>query len=454
MVNINTTNKLSKLDASMHRCGVVFIFDYRFTGSLDSEQFGKSVNEVLSNVARFQHNIDLLENYQAQWQAVSLAYASQPLFTLQYVDDLDMALLATYQNIASVESVAQYPPMSFSVFVDKHQVDHFMILHCGKHSYCDGSSATALFNQVVKHYNAALNNDLSEQKVIIDDIRALSSPGSDDIYALRQKHNKALIDIGRWQHIKNTVRLMSYKVSDNTHYATPHAQLPDLLAQSRKTVSEPLMRSFDITKLITYSNTHCPDVSPHNMICALLAKAAYALNCDNKAADSHRISFRVIIDILNIPMRKKMLGNYICYFPVSVDGRLPLQKIADAVNQRLFEARQQRQDVSMYKLLEFALGSGMANKSNDPVAYIIANIDNISLAHNPQRLQGAKYQRMHATANAAPLDIGGAQLNNRPTLCFNFTSDKRLILSFFSTITDRYTSEQLLDYVAAELASL
>lgn len=62
-----------------------------------------------------------------------------------------------------------------------------MLLQCGKHSYCDGTSATLLFNQLIKHYNAALLNDSSTQKQLLDNVKAMISPAPNDIYSLFSK---------------------------------------------------------------------------------------------------------------------------------------------------------------------------------------------------------------------------------------------------------------------------
>lgn len=451
MVTPTKNNTLSKLDASMVHCGVVFIFAYRFNGTIDIEQFNASVNAVIGHVARFQQSIILQENYQAQWQDAAVR---APLLRTIEVDDLDQALECAYQNIDSNHQTQQHPPMFFTLYIDRNQPNNFIVSQSGKHSYCDGKSAIALFNHVLQHYSAALCNDLTTQQNIVDNICSLSSPGPDDLYALRA-NSQRLINIGRWQHICNILRLMTYKVSDRAQYATPHSALPARLQEFRHTPSTPLLRSFNISALIRYCDSHCPQVSPHNMICALVAKASYALNCAvKKQPDAHQISFRVMVDILNAPMRGQYIGNYIAYLPVTVDGRLPLHVIAAAINERLLNARQNREDISMYKLLEFALGSGMANKRNDPVSYIIANIDNISLTHNPHMLQGAQYQQFCATANAAPVNLGGAQLNNRPTVCFNLAADNRLLLSFFNTVTDPQINSLLLDNIDAELKKL
>ncbi|WP_051143740.1 AMP-binding protein [Psychromonas hadalis] len=231
--------------------------------------------------------------------------------------------------------------------------------------------------------------------------------------------------------------------------------LPALLKHYNTEPSQPIMRSFSIAPIIDYCKQHCPNVSPHNLVCALLAKANYSLSKQlQRPLKKHRVSFRVIVDILNAPQRKKLLGNYIAYLPVTIDGRQSLKQIADSINERLLQARLVRADVSMYKLLGFALGSGMANKSNDPVSYIVANIDNLSLNLNPEMLVGACLSQFKATANAVVLDAGGAQLNNRPTVCFSLSSDHLLLVSFFNTVSKSDIQHQWLDRIEQEIQGI
>ncbi|AFJ01570.1 hypothetical protein Q7C_395 [Methylophaga frappieri] len=443
--------QISKLDASMVRCGITFIFAYRFSGSIDPDLLEESVNTLLSQVPRLQKKMVLLEKYRGQWQTPNFI---KPLFSIDDNAVLDEVLSMAYQNVGMTSEDPKVPPMHFTLCLEPTQPTQFIILQTGKHSYCDGKSATMMFNHVITFYNALLTDDKQAQQTTIDAVSALTSPTPDDVFALR-KQTQPIIEISRWQHIKNIARLMTYKVSDKAQHSTSHKQLPNQFKQFQQTSATPLVQRFDMSSLIDYANQHCPDVSPNNLICALIAKATYAVNRKFKnQPTAYQISFRMMIDIFNAPMRKRFIGNYIAYLPVTVDARMPLMSIADRINDRLFNARLKREDISMYKLLEFALGSGMANKTNDPVSYIIANIDNITLNHNPTLMQGATYLKTDVTANSVPQDLGGAQLNNRPTLCFNLSKENLLMISFFNTVTNPLAGQQLLESVAAELDSL
>ncbi len=443
---------LSKLDLSMVRCGVRFIFSYRFAGKVKVALMDKSVNQVIGNVQRFQRRIAPLKNYNGQWQDLS---DMEPLFTVKESVDLEQVVAMAYREAGCIKATVRNPPMFFTLFTDKADPEHFVLMQSGEHSYCDGKSAILLFNQVLRYYNALVTGDEASREAIIEQVTSLCSPSPQDIYALSTRSQQSLINVGRLRHVKNTLSLMTYKVSDTMPYATPHKALPTMLEQYRASTDQPSMKRLSIEPLIRYCEEKCPQVSPHNLICALLAKTNHTLSCHFKPQTNNpMVSFRVMVDILNMPMRQKCIGNYIAYLPVTIDTRRPLFQIATEINQRLYQAKLQRAEVSMYKLLEFALGSGMANKVNDPVAFIIANIDNISLNFNPEMLQGATLQNFQVTANAIPKDIGGAQLNNRPTICFNLASEHQLLISFFNTVTDPEISRKWLEIIDLKLQSL
>lgn len=460
------SNNLSKLDASMIRCGVVFIYCYRFYGTIDENDFSQSVFSVLSHIKRFSCSMSTDDKYRAQWQE-KCEYSKACIFLRE--ENFSQAFTSIYQTIAcdkvtntdnlSDESkhailfMAKTLPMFFIVINDSERKNSFSILQCGQHSYCDGNSSSLIFNQLIRYYNAEKDNNHSEKQRILNELSSLSSPAPGDIFSFSFKTPKHIIPIDRWKHIKNIAKIMTYKIVDNGQYATSHQDLPSLFSQFRSRHSQPLMHYFDVNRLIESCSQHQAHVSPHNMVCALVAKAFYRINAEEKnLKNAHTISFRVMIDILNFPMRKKYIGNYIAYLPVTVDGRLPLHTIADHINERLYKAKVAKEDVSMYKMLEFALSSGMANKNNDPVSYIIANINNVTMMNNPYSLKGAECYEHKAIANAWPQDIKGAQLNNRPTLCFNLLSNNQLFLGFFNTVTEPAIPTQLVEKIKSCLA--
>lgn len=438
------SNAISKLDASMIRCGVRFTFDYQFQGSVDTEPLQHSVNHVMSKLARFNCRMDLLDKYEGQWQNFS---KSMNWFRVEQLADLNNSLTTTYERVGPTQNCIELPPMFFTLFHSANKPNSFVLQQCGAHSYCDGKSAITLFNLVLQYYSALVTKDRATQKAITDQLNGFETPAPDAIFKR--------LTLGRWSHIKNIFSLMSYKTSDAPQYATPHRALPDLLKHYNTEPSQPIMRSFFIAPIIDYCKQHCPNISPHNLVCALLAKANYSLSKQlQRPLKKHQVSFRVMVDIINAPQRRKLLGNYIAYLPVTIDGRQSLKQIAHAINERLLQARLSRADVSMYKLLEFALGSGMANKSNDPVSYIVANIDNFSLKLNPEMLTGACLSQFQASANAVVLDEGGAQLNNRPTICFSLSTDHQLLVSFFNTLSEVDVQQQWLDKIEQEIQDI
>ena len=447
MSSLDDANHISKLDASMVRCGVVYMFSYRFTGTVQHEVLTHSIDRVVNAIPRFRHLMKTDAGYQGHWQEQT---PDMPLLVMMENDDIDQAFEDYYQQLSQTDQDALAP--MFFVLIKRKAGDNFMILQCGKHSYCDGGSATFVFNQMIDYYNAMIQGCSDVMQVVLDNVSALTSPAPRDIFSLGLNSKRKLIDIGNLRHVKNTVKLLTYKTCDETRYATPHAELQSMLAAFRDQTSAPIMRCFDVHALIEHCGRYFPAVSPNSMVCALIAKAFHLHKRDTKKAlNSPNISFRMMVDILTPPMRKKYIGNYIAYLPVTVYAPAAIHDIANVINHWLFDAKQKRADISMYKLLEFALGSGMANKTNDPVSYIIANISNTRLSSNPGLMHNATCNEFRACANSAPVDLGGAQLNNRPTLCFNLNSSGQLYVGFFNTLTDREVGWQILDNVQAVL---
>lgn len=241
---------------------------------------------------------------------------------------------------------------------------------------------------------------------------------------------------------------MTYKTEDKGQLSTPHTLLPEMLTKYNKQAATPQRHYFKINQLIKRCQQQSAEISPNTMVLALVAKAMYGVNKHYKKVKTNdKISFRVMVDILNAGLRKKIFGNYIAYLPVTIDANLPVENISMVINQNLYQAKLARQDVSMYKMLEFALSSGLANKTNDPVSYIISNINNVAINANPEMMAGATCELFEACANAAPKDVQGAQLNNRPTLCYNLTNNHQLYISFFNTVTDPLLNEHFLTQI-------
>ena len=440
---------ISKLDASMARCGVSLIFDYRFTGSVDTKKLATSVKAVLGNTPRLQRAITANDRYIAKWQTESLKI--QEWFITKH-GDFDEVSTEVFQSLGQ-NCEPSLPPMFFVLVASSTRSDAFMLLQCVQHSYCDGRGATMLFNQVMKYYNASLSGDAKIQQDIIQILKNMISPAPDDIYALTSRSNQKWLNIGRWQHLRNTLALMSYKTQDKGQLATPKKQLSTQLLACQNEIPQPQKHQFNIQVFIEHCQKHSPELSPNNIVFALIAKAMGGVNPEYKKLEQpNNISFRVMVDILNVGLRRKLFGNYIAYLPVTVDVTQSVADIAVEIRRRIYEAKLKRQDVSMYKMLEFALGSGMANKSGDPISYIVSNNDNLFMSSHPNFMQGAKCEKFDACANAAPTDIRGAQLNNKPTLCFNLTPAHELFIGFFNTVTDPQINIHFLEQINQILA--
>ncbi len=437
-------NQISCLDASMVHCGIAYLFCYRFSGQPNVCALQNSAEQVLGAVRRLRYPLMSGQNYRGSWGE---QVVRQPYFSSRTVPDLPQACAELYQQAGTAGSWLQQTPIHICCLLQPDQ-HSFVLVQSGLHSYCDGNSATYLFNQILQFYQAVLTADTAQQQQILQSMQQLSSPAPAQIYALCGRFEHKVLPIGRWCHIVNTCRLISYPVRDHVRFATPFDQLPQVLPDTLPISTAPVQQQVNLSRLLDDCNTLCPEVSPHNLVCALLAKAAWQLAQQRGLPlPDNRISFRVMIDLLNVTQRKLYIGNYIAYLPVTIDASLPLPALAQRVNQRVMQARQARQDVSMYKLLEFALRSGAANQQNDQVSFIVSGIGNQRLLSNPGLLPDCQWLELQAAANSVPTDQTGIRLNNRPTICFHFNLEQQLVLTFFNTWSDPTVSSNWLTHI-------
>ncbi|MDP5213372.1 hypothetical protein ORJ66_10000 [Pseudoalteromonas tunicata] len=440
-------NNISKLDASMLKCGINYLFSYVFCGSIDAEILQKSVSQALKKVQRLQQKMVTDDKFLGHWQSFE---AEPPCF---FIHTAEFQLIRDKYYKDMTNNSSQYAPMSF-VLVLSQNSKKFMILQFGQHGYCDGTGATQIFNHILQFYNAHIKGDKNHQNNILNQLSAYRSPSPDEVYSISNKTSQNELNLKSWQHIKNIFKLLTYKTQDTGPIATPFEQLPIMLEDKMQLSNEPLNAKFDFSHLLAICHSQAPEVSPNNLACAVIAKAMHLANQQHNKAESPLISFRVIVDILNLGLRKKLIGNYIAYLPITINASKSLIDMGKEISSRIFEAKMDQQDISMYKLLEFALGSGMAVKANDPVSFIVSHIGNYPLQANPELLANAKLSDFAACANANPSDLMGAKLNNRPTICFNLNQHHELFIGMFHSLTKNNLKKLFFDCLSSQLTSI
>lgn len=444
MLNNPSSIAISRLDASMDRCGVMFLCSYRFKGKIDEQCLEESVGTALEQVARLNLIMRTDEKYRGEW---SQRLQNPCWFTVLNGDDLGESYHNLYRDIFNYRTNHNCGPMFFVLIKSTLTPEEFIIVQCGDHSYCDGGSASMLFNKLIACYNHIKLKDQSQVNAVCHSLSLLESPSPDAIYSLAPGRKK-IISVGRWRHMKNLLGLMSYKVFDSGNYATPYAKIATEFSHFQRKKNDPVEVFFSVARLLERCSLQYPVLSPSIIVYALLAKAAFRVNQRAKGVNNNSaLSFRVMVDLLNPRVREKYLGNFIAYMPVTLANDAPVAELANEIGQHLLDAKMRKADISMYKMLEFALSSGVANKVNDPTSFTIAQLGNPYLDANPGYLIDAQFQGFTANANAAPKDIKGAQLNNRPVVCFSLLDNKKLFLGFFNTVSDAQIPAQLLQQV-------
>lgn len=434
---------LSRLDASMARCGVTFVCGYRFHGAIDAERLHQSIAGVLSQVSRLARSICSDARGRGHWQA---APAASEYFWTMMVSDLDAGYRQVFRDVFALKSQRRCAPMFFILMRTALSPDEFMILQCGDHSHCDGGSVALLFNQVIRYYNALCAGDSPVIEGIQASLRRLTSPAPDAIYAFGR--GKTLIRLGHVRHLANLCRLAAYRTTDAGQYATPYPAMAGQLARHSPQMAQCASVSFDLSRLMRQCQGQDPDLTPNSLVCALIAKALYELNHGSrKIAHTDTISLRILMDILPPALRQCCIGNYIAYLPVTVAGGQALHQIGRQIQNLLLAWQAMGAHLSLYKMLEFALARGLAGGFNDTTSCTLSNFSNYQLDRHPNCLAGAQCRDYVASANSNPKDLIGARLNNRPVLSFRLSPAHRLQLGFFHTLGDPGLNRQVADQI-------
>lgn len=108
--------------------------------------------------------------------------------------------------------------------------------------------------------------------------------------------------------------------------------------------------------------------------------------------------------------------------PFTLDASLPLAELAQQVEARVSQCRQQRIDLSQFRFLETAISRRWVGKVDDPVSYAITSVSNHRLNKAPHTLPGARFVEMLGAVNAQPRDeMGGLNHNGKSPGCAGVT---------------------------------
>ena len=238
---------------------------------------------------------------------------------------------------------------------------------------------------------------------------------------------------------------MCIRDRDIGEYGIDRTELTKCLDNFKKNIREPLNSQLDINQCIAHCRNTYPQLTKNSIVCAMLAKSVYLVNVEKRSKPKkHKISFKMLSDLLNNEDRQRYTGNYISFLPVSVDGEKSLSGIALQIHNRIVEFKTQGIDVSMFSLTEEAIKQELVGTSDEALSFVVTNWNNYDYLGCDRFLHDCISKKHLSAVNIEPKDNLGAALVNRPVAVINFSPNKELCLSFFPSLKCRQVNKDLL----------
>ena len=420
------------LEALMDRANIIFTNGYVFDGAANINQLKHSFEAVFGCVNKFKFQL----NYKSQNDFIWLNNEpSTILFGHQLCDDIE----GDFKQLSS-QSIDQIStaPIIMNVLENKNRSE-FIIAISTNHTYMDARSANYIFNNFINHYNAVLQDEPALSKGILSKIKSLKTISGENFVT------QALSQREEIHNAKNIEDLLEYKIEDIGEYGIDRTELTKCLDNFKKNIREPLNSQLDINQCIAHCRNTYPQLTKNSIVCAMLAKSVYLVNVEKRSKPKkHKISFKMLSDLLNNEDRQRYTGNYISFLPVTVDGEKSLSDIALQIHNRMVEFKTQGIDVSMFSLTEEAIKQELVGTSDEALSFVVTNWNNYDYLGCDRFLHDCISKKHLSAVNIEPKDNLGAALVNRPVAVINFSPNKELCLSFFPSLKCRQVNKDLL----------
>lgn len=428
------------LECLMNRANIYFTSGYRFAGALDVAALQASFNALLDATEKFSHRLHFSAQTDYQWQPA----AQHRHFRVIDSDDIERDFAELCRHSLELSNEEKHSAMALTVLHQKGS-NEFIIAQTCEHTYVDARSAECLFNRLIEHYNAGLRGDRQRQQEVLAAAAAMRTATLEEMLPAF-----ALDDVSYQQ---NLAGLGAYPVADDGGYAIPLAAVPGHLNEYRKQRFAPVSRRLALAALVRRCRQHNPEVTRNSVICAALAKGFYEQNRREKQLpEKQTISFKMLSDLLAPELRERYCGNYIAFVPVSVDGELPIEQIAEQIHRRIREFKEKKIDVSLFRAVEDAVRQGVVGTSDDALSFVVTNWNNYRFLQQTDFLHGCTSLRHQSGVNISPRDTLGAVLVNRPILVINESPNDEVCLSFFPSLRAEAENIALANRIAAHFA--
>ena len=428
------------LECLMNRANIYFTSGYRFAGPLDVATLQASYNALLDASEKFSQRLHFSAQTDYHWRPAP----QHRHFRVIDSDDIERDFAELCRHSLELSDEEKHSAMALTVLRQKGS-DEFIIAQTCDHTYVDARSAECLFNRLVEHYNASLRGDAQRQHEMLSLTAATRTAPLEEMLPVFG------LDDAEYQ--RNLTGLGAYPVADDGGYAIPLAAVPGHLGEYRQQRFAPVSRRLPLAALVAHCRRHHPEVTRNSVICAALAKGFYEQNRRAKQLpEKQRISFKMLSDLLAPELRERYCGNYIAFVPVSVDGELPIEQIAEQIHRRIREFKEKKIDVSLFRAVEDAVRQGAVGTSDDALSFVVTNWNNYRFLQQPDFLHGCTSLRHQSGVNISPRDVLGAVLVNRPILVINESLNDELCLSFFPSLRSEAENIALADRIAAHFA--
>lgn len=430
------------LEGLMERANIVFTNGYRFKGVIDEIRFSESVKAICSCVIKFNYQLNFITQDNYTWnESIRREYSVKSIAT----SDLDQEFSRLCRESFILFDKPNSEPMLFTLIKNADDLDdEFIISQSCNHIYVDARSAEVIFNNIINHYNALCLQDTTAANDIVLKTQALRTLESTIVIEECFNNNPHA------DHDNNVGKIVNYPINDFGKHVIPMNTLDEVLIHYREKARAPLVQYFNIESMINHCRKKQPDISKNSIVCAVIAKAIYNINVQEKGVKTnHIISFKMVSDILSTDLRKKYSGNYIAFVPVCVNGEKNLEEMAKDINDWVVDLKRTGLNTSVFSLTEDAIRDALVGTADDPLSFVVTNWNNYSFTDTKDFLINCQSIRHQSGVNINPKDALGAALVNRPVLVINFSPCGELCISQFPSLSSQTINENLSEHLSA-----
>lgn len=427
------------LEGLMSRAEILFTAGYAFRGPLHLAKIQASFEAIVSQISKLHHQLEFRAQNDFQWRPKS-DYGS--CFHVVESHDIRQELDEISARGFEIRAASGAFPFNLVVLKSTNPAtpDEFILAQLCSHEFLDARSAESVFHLILEHYNALAQDNLSNAQQAIETARKLRTI---DASAMMAKVKAADYDFEA-----NAEHLSQYKVEDKGEHGVRLATIEGLLPEFRQRKRLPVSCELDAKPLIEQVRQNHPEVSKNSVITAVLHKAIYNINVQDKGLPKEQIiSGNMVSDLISAELRQHYIGNYIGFVPVSTPGELAIEEIAIKVHQRIQEFKSKQINITCFEQVEQAAEQNLVGTADNELSYIITNWNNYRLLNGEELLYECDALAHYSAVNVDPIDLAGAALINRPVVVINLSPGDRLCFSMFPSLRDDGENRRIVNEV-------